>query len=185
MEPVTRSPQYCAVRAIYCQVLYHLHVCFIVYVASSLAVQLVERARNGRSGEGPGGAELKLWAADSISDLQISRSKLNIRHRAHPLLPTYTTCSHLIKSQARLSWPEIKTTVPEHHRIRSRTTPSSVNGHNGRRNLTIGRQLGLDIDRATADALAQPPSPFRITRSAGTRDLLREGTRLLRAGDKR
>lgn len=68
---------------------------------SSMTLQLTGVARCGRSGESPGGAELELRAADLISDVQISPSKLNIRHQAHPLLPTYTTCCRLIKSQAR------------------------------------------------------------------------------------
>ncbi|KKY30267.1 hypothetical protein UCDDA912_g09798 [Diaporthe ampelina] len=42
----------------------------------------------------------------------------------------------------------------------------SINGHNGRRIITIGRRLGLNVDRATADALAQPTAPIRITRGA-------------------
>lgn len=106
---------------------------------SSLSTQLTGMARCGRSGESPGGAELKLRAADSKSDLQISPSKLNIRHQAHPLLPTYTACYRLINSQAR-------PLLIRHHEPRIRTPE------------TTSRTTQICLSMATMAAESSPSS---------------------------
>jgi hypothetical protein len=121
------------------------------------------RAQKVPSLSSPGGRFDAGLPNQSIWALKIRHNHLN----AHAPTPTPIKVAGSPFSARYRNLPSLSY---DGHATKPHPRPSMAT--NGRRIITIGRQLGLVIDRATADALTQPPAPFRITRGASTGDLL-------------